>query len=74
MTPDQHQNYLKAITNGFQAGIDGLDPRLCPYDKLTREWGAWVRWHELGIRYAHGEDVDEPPYSGCIASHLGTHQ
>lgn len=39
---------------GFQAGIEGLDPRLCPYQKITREWYEWQRWHKWGIELAWG--------------------
>lgn len=73
MNEREHEAYLKALTGGFQAGIDGLDPRLCPYDKLTREWSTWLRWHGRGINHAHGVNIDDPPNSGCAATILGTH-
>jgi len=48
----EHSDYINALTNGFQAGLDGLDPRLCPYDKLSDEWNIWQRWHGLGTKRA----------------------
>jgi hypothetical protein len=34
---------------GYEAGIQGLDPRLCPYEKCTKEWREWKMWHGWGV-------------------------
>ena len=34
---------------GYEAGIQGLDPRMCPYEKCTAEWYEWQRWHGWGV-------------------------
>ena len=34
---------------GFYSGLSGDDPRMCPFDKMTREWQEWQRWHGFGI-------------------------
>lgn len=26
---------------GYRSGIEGEDPRVCPYAKMTVEWRAW---------------------------------
>jgi ribosome modulation factor len=33
---------------GYEAGIQGLDPRMCPYEKLSKEWREWQMWHGWG--------------------------
>jgi ribosome modulation factor len=30
---------------GWQAGIAGIDPRLCPYEKLSAEAAEWLKFH-----------------------------
>lgn len=35
--------------DGFFAGIHGVDPRGCPYPKLTKEWRVWQKWHAWGL-------------------------
>jgi ribosome modulation factor len=37
---------------GLRAGIAGEDPRICPYEKMTREWNEWQRWHGYGLTLA----------------------
>lgn len=34
---------------GFHAGEDGLDPRECPYEKMTAEYREWQRGHALAV-------------------------
>lgn len=34
---------------GLKAGIVGCDPRECPYDKMTKEWGEWQRGQTIGV-------------------------
>jgi len=40
---------MEAIIEGFLAGLEGTDPRLCPYEKLTREWREWQRMYTLAV-------------------------
>lgn len=41
--------------DGYHAGLRGDDPRLCPHDKMTKEWREWQMWHGWGVdrRRAH---------------------
>jgi hypothetical protein len=39
---------------GFIAGLRGVDPRLCPFEKLTAEWREWQRFRGFGCEYAFG--------------------
>lgn len=39
-------NFIQGISAGFQ----GEDPRLCPFDKMTREHAEWQRGHHVGSR------------------------
>lgn len=32
---------ITAYELGYRAGVDGEDPRLCPYPKMTTEAQAW---------------------------------
>ena len=34
--------------DGFISGIHGLDPRCCPYPKMSGEWRTWQKWHAWG--------------------------
>jgi len=38
--------------DGFISGLHGVDPRLCPYPKLTAEWRTWQKWHIWGTELA----------------------
>jgi ribosome modulation factor len=42
MTPFMH---------GYEAGLRGVDPRSCPYEKLSLQWQSWQRGHALGAVY-----------------------
>lgn len=33
---------------GVEAGLAGEDPRLCPYDKMTKEAAEWHRGQRSG--------------------------
>lgn len=35
---------------GWMAGLMGDDPRLCPFEKMTKEWSEW--------QSAHGKATD----------------
>lgn len=37
---------------GWSAGLAGEDPRLCPYEKTTREWREWQSFHGKAVEYA----------------------
>ena len=49
--------YIIAREEGWVAGLQGLDPRCCPYPKLTVEYNEWhsfqrkacdiIRWLEV---------------------------
>lgn len=39
------------FSQGFAAGLFGLDPRDCPFDKLTAEWTKWQQGHGLAAEY-----------------------
>ena len=36
---------------GYKAGLRGDDPRLCPYEKMTKEWHRWQFAHRIGCTY-----------------------
>lgn len=36
---------------GFHAGFRGVDPRLCPFEKMTKEWREWITFHRFGCEY-----------------------
>ena len=42
---------IVAYELGYHSGLNGEDPRLCPFPKMTDEWKAW---HEA---QRHGADV-----------------
>lgn len=44
---------LAVFKSGFEAGRRGYDPRLCPYDKGTKEFGEWQRGQRIGTHYPH---------------------
>lgn len=37
---------------GYKAGLRGDDPRLCPYEKMTKEWNRWQFAHRIGCEYS----------------------
>lgn len=41
---------MGAFEEGFMAGKEGCDPRLCPFDKMTRDWYSWQRGHTLAVK------------------------
>ncbi len=41
---------MGAFEQGWFAGIEGCDPRACPFEKMTREWYAWQRGHGLAVQ------------------------
>lgn len=40
---------MEAFEAGWAAGLRGEDPRLCPFEKLSREWHDWHRAHILAV-------------------------
>jgi hypothetical protein len=40
---------LSVFEAGLGAGSRGDDPRSCPHDKMTLEFGEWQRGHRLGV-------------------------
>jgi ribosome modulation factor len=49
----------EAYVQGFRFGIDGGDPRLCPFEKMTAECKAWNEGQARGAvfyRYLHGSE------------------
>lgn len=44
-----------ASIEGWYAGLEGIDPRLCPYDKLTIEWKDWNRMFILAVKTFYEE-------------------
>ena len=38
----------QAYALGYHAGVNGDDPRLCPFPKLTEEWKSWNQAHRHG--------------------------
>lgn len=36
---------------GWAAGLAGEDPRLCPFDKMTKEWREWQSSHAKATAY-----------------------
>ena len=45
--------YEAPLKLGWEAGLRGDDPRLCPFEKMTREYYEWQRWHAFGIAFAY---------------------
>lgn len=50
---------LEAREQGYAAGIQGLDPRCNPYNKLTKEWKAWNTFHGFGVTLITEMDHEE---------------
>lgn len=50
---------MKFFCDGYESGLRGEDPRLCPHEKMTREWDEWQRGHAIGCKLflALGEEV-----------------
>lgn len=50
---------------GVNAGRLGLDPRLCPYDKMTPEYWGWQRGHNWACEFlaAMCAEEEEPNYA-----------
>ncbi len=46
---------MEAFVTGWWDGIAGVDPRLCPYEHLSREWHDWHRAHRLAMVTFQGE-------------------
>lgn len=46
---------MEAFVAGWWDGIAGVDPRLCPYEHLSREWQDWHRAHRLAVVTFRGE-------------------
>jgi ribosome modulation factor len=42
----------QAYALGYHSGIEGEDPRLCPFPKMTAEWKAWneAQRHGANVR------------------------
>ncbi|KQZ00921.1 hypothetical protein ASD45_08645 [Pseudolabrys sp. Root1462] len=40
---------VDAYAAGYIAGLHGVDPRLCPFDKMTAEWRAWNDGQHRGV-------------------------
>jgi hypothetical protein len=56
------------MLEGYQSGLRGEDPRMCPYDKMTRERREWQLWHSYGVevyiaslRADHTFDLGQTP-------------
>lgn len=41
---------LSVFKDGVDAGLLGADPRVCPWDKMTREWYEWQRGQAWGVQ------------------------
>lgn len=62
---------MEAFCEGYRAGLVGPDPRMCPYEKLTKEWVEWQRGYGVGADLVASADFeliddDQPlrrPYS-----------
>ena len=50
---------LQAREDGYRSGIQGIDPRCNPYDKLTKEWKAWNTFHTYGVELITSIGHDE---------------
>jgi hypothetical protein len=44
------KNHMEAFELGWKAGLKGLDPRLCPFPKMTLEWKEWQSFHEKATK------------------------
>lgn len=33
------------------AGLIGIDPRLCPFEKMTKEWHEWQSFHGKAVTW-----------------------
>jgi ribosome modulation factor len=40
---------IQAYELGYHAGVNGEDPRLCPFPKMTVEWKSWNQAHRHGV-------------------------
>ncbi|MET4184978.1 hypothetical protein ABIB94_007107 [Bradyrhizobium sp. JR7.2] len=36
---------------GWVAGLMGIDPRFCPFEKMTTEWREWQSFHGKATDY-----------------------
>lgn len=43
---------IQAYELGYRSGIEGEDPRVCPFPKMTVEWKAWNEAHRHGANVA----------------------
>jgi hypothetical protein len=50
-------NYNKPWEQGWISGLIGEDPRLCPYDKMTKEWYEWQSFHGKGIEFMDNASI-----------------
>lgn len=39
------------------AGLLGLDPRFCPFDKMTAEWREWQSFHGKAVDYVRSSSL-----------------
>lgn len=42
---------IQAYELGYHSGINGEDPRLCPFPNMTPEWRAWHEAHQHGLNF-----------------------
>lgn len=43
---------IVAYELGYHSGVNGEDPRLCPFPKMTVEWKAWNEAQRHGANVA----------------------
>jgi len=50
---------IQAYEMGYYSGVNGEDPRVCPFPKMTAEWKAWneaqahgAEMHRYATRWA----------------------
>ena len=44
----------QTYNQGYVAGINGCDPRVCPFDKMTAEARAWHQGQRWGAQLYRG--------------------
>ena len=52
-------DHMAPFKEGLGAGLVGADPRVCPYDKMTKEWDEWQRGQAIGVGMANAEVIND---------------
>lgn len=59
VTEQAEDDPMDPFMGGVSAGMEGCDPRICPYGKMTREWSEWQRGQRWGVAAASEQAEDD---------------